>query len=144
MEELGVSYDMSGLPAALVNGRLYQGTYGEIGDKVSADIPEDGIRERSAGEGQERTNSGNETTDTELFLFTTYACDSCRKVKEYLNEEFGDGAAISVVSGEESILSNVYVTELNIMEEGNLALLDTFMEEYAVPDDLRQVPILFY
>lgn len=144
MEELGVSYDMSGLPAALVNGRLYQGTYGEIGDKASADIPEDGIRERSAGEGQERTMSGKETTDTELFLFTTYACDNCSKVKEYLNEEFGDGATISVVSGEESILSNVYVTELNIMEEGNLALLDTFMEEYAVPDDLRQVPILFY
>ena len=135
MEELGKAYDMAKLPAALVNGRLYQGTYGEIGETATIEISKNSIGEAAL--------SFNET-DTNLFLFTTYACDSCSKVKEYLNDEFVNGETIFAVSGEKRIPSQVCVAEYNIMEEENLALLHAFLEEYAVPDDLQQVPILFY
>ena len=85
-------------------------------------------------------SAGN--TDSILLLFTTYSCDSCAAVEQYVNNSVKDEYTIK--QRNETIVSRVRVIDCNILTAENLELLTQLIKQYEVPSEEQQVPILFY
>ncbi len=154
--DLGLTINRDELPVAIVNGKVYSGTYEEIGSKLSKDIgSSDDFSESEKSDKSDKgeTYINEETkeykelkeideTDSILILFTTYSCDSCKEAKECL--ETINNQKLEVQTKDGSVLSNVKIIEKNILEEDNLDLLDRFIKLHDIPTKDQQVPILSY
>ena len=170
IEKYGLSIGIHDLPAAIVNGEVYLGTYEQIGEEVAkalqsgGDIEKDRssykakVLEPYAGSSVQDTEhlfenesetaiykdlssiegdfaiykdlSSIEDDDTALILFVTTSCEGCIQAENYLQ---------SALSFDKQKLL-IY----NIMEGDNTAVLRKIMKLYEVPDNLQQVPILFF
>ena len=138
---------MMDLPAAIVDGAVYQGTYQEIGKaliKHFEDVEKDGEKGLVSGNRKETSSSdsngqitasafyrdvlGVGKDDTALVLFVTSACDGCHNAQTFLEENIADRA-------------NLYI--YNILEDGNINLYRRLVKLYGVPETEQQVPILF-
>ena len=166
----GLSISIHDLPAAIVNGEVYLGTYEEISEEVAKTLQSGGdiekdrssykakVLEPYAGSSVQDTEHlfGNESEtaiykdlssiegdfviykdlssieddDTALILFVTTSCEGCIQAENYLQ---------SALSFDKQKLL-IY----NIMEGDNTAVLRKIMKLYEVPDNLQQVPILFF
>ena len=76
MAELGLDVGTEDLPAAVFEGRFYQGSYEETGEQLAQTL-----KQKEAAETTEYTEEAS------FLLFTTFSCDSCEQVKEYLSSE---------------------------------------------------------
>ena len=138
---------MMDLPAAIVDGVVYQGTYQEIGKalvKHFEDSEKDGEKSIVSGSNPENSSGNNngQVTDsafyrdalevgedeTALVLFVTSACDNCHEAQTYLEENIADR-------------SKLYI--YNILEEENINLYQNLVRMYHVPESEQYVPILF-
>ncbi len=134
IKALGISDSDAKVPFALIDGKLYKGSYEEIGSQIGKDIgKEKDIRS---------IVEGADSTDSIILLFTTYSCDSCAEVKKYIQASLKSEYIIKKDQG--NMLSKVKLIECNILDSGNLDLLNELMKQYGVPDDEQQVPIVFY
>lgn len=68
--------------------------------------------------------------DTAMLLFVTGACENCSQAEDYIN---------SILTSEHYKL---YI--YNIMEDENAAVIRKLMNLYEVPDNMQQVPLLFF
>lgn len=146
--EYGLGISLADLPAAVVRGTVYRGTYQEIGEAVAEHLgtgaANDG-RNLASGSGtggsvSAGTDPGTDSAfyreirevgenDTVLVLFVTGACESCQKAEEYLQGSLSD----------EKFDLLIY----NILEDENAAVLRKLMKLYGVPESGQQVPLLF-
>nr|WP_292166861.1 hypothetical protein [Butyrivibrio sp.] len=153
----GLSISIHDLPAAIVNGEVYLGTYEEIGEEVAKTLQSGGgiekdrssykdkVIEPYAGSSVQDTEhlfenesetaiykdlSSIEDDDTVLILFVTTSCEGCTQAEKYLQSD--------LAFDKQKLL--IY----NIMEGDNTAVLRKIMKLYEVPDNLQQVPILFF
>ena len=147
--EYGLDITASDLPATVVNGTVFKGTYEEIGKKLA-----DHIRNNEmAGETEIKTGTKNADSkdaadkriadsdfyskirnigkdDAVMVLFVTTSCDSCEKAEEYLE---------SITPNEKCGLL-IY----NIMEDSNAEVIRRLMKIFEVPENKQQVPLLFF
>lgn len=143
---------LTDLPAAVVDGTVYRGTYQEIGEAVARHI------EAGVSGGQANSVSGSDTeadsdedttqvtntladsafyhelqlvgeNDTALVLFVTGSCESCQTAEAYLQNDLSD----------EKFDLLIY----NILEDENALVLRRLFALYGVPDSGQQVPLLF-
>lgn len=142
---------LTDLPAAVVGGAVYRGTYQEIGEAVVRHLGtgvENGKPVSASGSGKDSIGKEDplqstdlvdsafyheirETgeNDTVLVLFVTGACESCQTAEEYLQDGlFGEKFNLLIY---------------NILEDENMAVLRRLMELYGVPESGQQVPLLF-
>ncbi|QHQ59385.1 hypothetical protein Ana3638_00040 [Anaerocolumna sedimenticola] len=162
IKALGISDSDAMVPFALMDGKLYKGSYEEIGSQIGMDISKDIGKDLSKGISKDTSKDiskniskdiskdvdvrsmieNADRNDSILLLFTTYSCDSCAEVKKYIQDSLKSEYIIKKDQG--NMLSKVKLTECNILDSGNLDLLNERMKQYAVPDDEQQVPIVFY
>lgn len=166
----GLSISIHDLPAAIVNGEVHLGTYEQIGEEVAKTLQsgrdiendrssyKDKVLEPYTGSNLQDAEHlfGNESEtaiykdlssiegdfaiykdlssieddDTALILFVTTSCEGCTQAEKYLQ---------STLSFDKQKLL-IY----NIMEGDNTAVLRKLMKIYEVPDNMQQVPILFF
>lgn len=150
--EYQMELTVTDLPAAVIEGAVYRGTYQEIGEAAarhlkagtensrpdSASDSEKGNRDKEDSL-QSKENPADSIfyreireageNDTVLVLFVTGACESCQTAEEYLQDDLFD----------EKFNLLIY----NILEEENMAVLRELMELYGVPESRQQVPLLF-
>ena len=81
-------------------------------------------------------------SDSILLLFTTYSCGSCAQVKEFIQSTLRNEYIIKKEQGK--VVSKVKLIECNILDSGNLELLNKLMKQYDVPGNEQQVPLIFY
>ncbi len=81
-------------------------------------------------------------SDSILLLFTTYSCDSCAQVKEFIQSTLKSEYIIKKEQG--NAVSKVKLIECNILDSGNLELLNKLMKQYVVSGNEQQVPLIFY
>lgn len=154
IQESGRSREDCGLPVLIANGKWLCG-YDQIKSTLRGALlgDEDSLKqtEETAADGEkpaedivsdENTSSFNEkfldgleeygftSQDKVMLLFTTYSCDDCNRVKDYLKDE--------------DIAGNISVLEFNIAEGGYVEVLQELFELYRVPEASRKVPIVFY
>lgn len=154
VEEYRLGITLTDLPAAVVQGAVYRGTYQEIGEAVTQHLQTgaayDGTDPASGFETGNRVSAGNTVSagsdpvadsafyreirkaganDMVLVLFVTGACESCQKAEEYLQECLSD----------ETFELLIY----NILEDENAAVLRRLIKLYGVPESGQQVPLLF-
>jgi glutaredoxin len=134
MTELKLSSDTVKLPFALIDGKLYQGSYDEIGDQIKDSI--------GANSDIRSLIRDTESTDSVILLFTTYSCDNCDEVKDYLENSLEKEYTIQ--QEKDLITTKVKLVEGNILQPENLELLNQLFKQYEVPSDMQKVPILFY
>lgn len=167
LQEAGLDADEAEPPFALVGNELYEGSYEEVGAEISTAL---GTEAEISTAAEERTETGTEAEDegsesgpatdsggagqirqrvenagekeSVLLLFTTWSCESCEGVKEYLNNTLQEEYALSEEAGGQT--TTVTLLECSIMEPENLRLLEQLMESRQVPDEKQQVPILFF
>lgn len=137
---------LTDLPAAIVDGMVYQGTYKEIGEAVaqyfSAGIDNGKPHFEPDSEKTNMTNTENLVNsvfyrkmckagenDTILALFVTGTCKSCQTAEKYLQNNLSDKKFELLI--------------YNILEDENMAVLRRLMELYGVPESGQQVPLLF-
>ncbi|WP_026528179.1 cytochrome c biogenesis CcdA family protein [Butyrivibrio sp. VCD2006] len=138
---------MMDLPAAIVDGVVYQGTYQEIGRALVSHF-ENGAKNEGkslvpGNHADDSASSSNDQAadsefyravldvgkdDTALVLFVTSACDSCHDAQTFLEEILTDR-------------SKLYV--YNILDDGNITLYQSLVRLYGVPEAKQKVPILF-
>lgn len=144
----GLGITLTDLPAAVVDGVAYQGSYQEISEAV-VDYLETGRakenRKTASGSGSEaagdlaaeqekdtafyREVSEIGEEDTTLVLFVTGACESCQKAEQYLQGSLSD--------------KSFHLLIYNILDEENAVILRRLMKIYGVPESGQQVPLLF-
>lgn len=156
VEENGLGIGLTDLPAAVVQGAVYRGTYPEIGEAVAEHLITGAVSGGTdlasgsgmggtggigmGGTGGAGTDPGTDSAfyreirragekDTVLVLFVTGACESCQKAEEYLEGNLSD--------------ENFELLIYNIMEDENAAVLRRMMKLYGVPESGQQVPLLF-
>ncbi len=134
LEEIGESVSLDELPVAVLDGKIYKGDYQEIGQQMGQQLSADVTAAIDA-------ISGIKETDSVFVVFTTFACDSCEKVSNYLDN---CPSSLEVMNGDKAVTSEVKVIRLNILEDDNLTLLESLMKIYDVPSEQQQVPIIFY
>ena len=196
LQEAGLDADEAEPPFALVGNELYEGSYEEVGAKISAALntqirenagavesaeAEEGAETEKSAEEESSTaaeegtgtvteaeDKGSESgpaadsggtdsggagqirqrvenageTESVLLLFTTWSCESCEGVKEYLNNTLQEEYMLAEEAGGQT--TTVTLLECSIMEPENLRLLEQLMESRQVPDEKQQVPILFF
>lgn len=81
-------------------------------------------------------------SDSILLLFTTYSCGSCAQVKEFIQSILKSEYIIK--KEQAKVVSKVKLIECNILDSGNLELLNELMKQYDVPGNEQQVPLIFY
>lgn len=147
IEKYQLELTLSDLPAAVVEGVLYQGTYQEIGEAVTRHL-EAGIADSKPNSASVSENDPIVHTtknlinssfyreickigenDTVLVLFVTDVCESCQIAKTYLQDD----------SFDEKFNLLIY----NILEDESMVIFQQLMKLYGVPDSKQQVPILF-
>ena len=138
---------MMDLPAAIVDGVVYQGTYQEIGKALVSHFkngtPNDEKSPVTTHSSDDSLSDKNEQVtdspfysdvlevgadDTALVLFVTSACESCHEAQTFLESDLADQ-------------SKLYV--YNILEDGNINLYQNLVRLYRVPEKEQHVPILF-
>lgn len=144
----GLGITLTDLPAAVVDGVAYQGSYQEISEAV-VNYLETGMakenRKTASGSGPEaagdiasepekdtafyREVSEIGEEDTTLVLFVTGACESCQKAEQYLQGSLPD--------------KSFHLLIYNILDEENAVILRRLMKIYGVPESGQQVPLLF-
>ena len=144
----GLGITLTDLPAAVVDGVAYQGSYQEISEAV-VNYLETGMakenRKTASGSGVEtdgdmeseqekdtafyREVSEIGEEDTTLVLFVTGACESCQKAEQYLQGSLSD--------------KSFHLLIYNILDEENAVILRRLMKIYGVPESGQQVPLLF-
>ena len=144
----GLGITLTDLPAAVVDGVAYQGSYQEISEAV-VNYLETGMakenRKTASGSGPEaagdiasepekdtafyREVSEIGEEDTTLVLFVTGACESCQKAEQYLQGSLSD--------------KSFHLLIYNILDEENAVILRRLMKIYGVPESGQQVPLLF-
>lgn len=144
----GLGITLTDLPAAVVDGVAYQGSYQEISEAV-VNYLETGMakenRKTASGSGPEaagdiasepekdtafyREVSEIGEEDTTLVLFVTGACESCQKAEQYLQGSLSD--------------KSFHLLIYNILDEENAVILRGLMKIYGVPESGQQVPLLF-
>ena len=148
-EDYGLDISISDLPAAIVQGETFFGTYEEIGEALGEYINSSAETEAAKPvSGTKAESSTDEETDkaadfaiyrdildvgkddTVLILFVTGSCDSCNEAEEYLKNHLPA----------EHCKLHIY----NIMEDENAAVIRKLMGIYEVPDNKQQVPLLFF
>ena len=134
IKTLGISGSDAKVPFALIDGKLYKGSYDEIGSQIGTDISkENDVRSMVVSAGH---------TDSVILLFTTYSCDSCAQVKKFVQSSIK--SEYTIKKDQDNTVSKVKLIECNILASGNLELLNGLMKHYAVPEEEQQVPIVFY
>ena len=144
----GLGITLTDLPAAVVDGVAYQGSYQEISEAVVNYLETgmakenrktaSGFRVETVGDiarKQEKDTAfyrevseiGEE--DTTLVLFVTGACESCQKAEQYLQGSLPD--------------KSFHLLIYNILDEENAVILRRLMKIYGVPESGQQVPLLF-
>lgn len=150
--EYQLELTITDLPAAVIEGAVYRGTYQEIGEAAARHLGTgiENSRPDSASD-SEKGNMDKEDSlqlkenladsifcreireagenDTVLALFVTSACESCQTAEEYLQGDLFD----------EKFDLLIY----NILEDENMAVLRELMELYGVSESGQQVPLLF-
>ncbi len=138
LEENDLKLTVLDLPAAFVEGKVYTGTYSEIGEALVEHFETGGesvVQKSKSPSGEEEESpfyeaaEGAGEKDSLLVLFVTEDCEACQKVEEYFEQHPLEDPA--------SLLT------LPVMEDGNMALLRSLMKIYQVPDEEQQVPLLF-
>ncbi|WMJ86577.1 hypothetical protein [Anaerocolumna sp. MB42-C2] len=190
LKTLGISDADATVPLALLDGKIYKGSYDEIGSQIGQDINKelsedigkasdndksnnlDKDNSKDIGNGFDNDNgkdTGNDNSkdvndniikdiskdkdirsmienadpgDSILLLFTTYSCDSCAQVKKFLQSTLKSEYTIKKEQG--NTVSKIKLIECNILDSGNLELLNELMKQYAVPGNEQQVPLVFY
>ena len=146
--EYGLGITVSDLPAAIVQGAVYRGTYEEIGKALAADLCDRAMKTEKKDDrdpetvkitGSENTKGSEEAIigeirnvekdTTLLVLFVTGSCVSCEQAEGYLQGIVRDRQCKLLIH--------------NIMEDENAAVIRKLMKIYEVPDSLQQVPLLF-
>ena len=117
--------------------RTGTGTEAESEGRESSPAADSG----GAGQIRQRVENAGET-ESVLLLFTTWSCESCEGVKEYLNNTLQEEYMLAEEAGGQT--TTVTLLECSIMEPENLRLLEQLMESRQVPDEKQQVPILFF
>lgn len=150
IETYQLELTLTDLPAAVVDGTVYRGTYQEIGEAVAQYLEtgvSDGQPDSVSGFDKTAANPGSDVTetladsafyhelltvgenDTALVLFVTGSCESCQTAEAYLQND---------LSNEKYDLL-IY----NILEDENALVLRRLFALYGVPDSGQQVPLLF-
>ncbi len=174
IKTLGISEPDAKVPFALMDGEIYKGSYDEIGSQIGKAINKDSRKDSNKDIGKElnkdigkeiskniskdTSNAISEDTskdkdirsiienaapsDSILLLFTTYSCDSCAQVKEFIQSTLKSEYIIKKEQG--NVVSKVKLVECNILDSGNLELLNKLMKQYVVPGNEKQVPLIFY
>lgn len=143
IQEYQLRLTFADLPAAVINGSVYQGTYQEIGEAAAQHFktgilngnvissgtnpetdPEDLVNSAFYQEIRKIPES-----DTVLVLFVTGACESCQKAEAFLLDDLPG--------------KNYKLLIYNILENENALALRRLMEVYGVPESGQQVPLLF-
>lgn len=150
---------LSDLPAAVVDGTVYRGTYQEIGEAVARHLEtgaeSEQLHSTSGFDSDNTLSSGTDPEinvadadadveedsafyhelleagekDTVLVLFVTGACESCQTAESYLQNGLSDGKFNLLI--------------YNILENDNAMVLRKLMQLYDVPESGQQVPLLF-
>ncbi len=155
VEKYHLDITMMDLPAAVVDGSVYQGTYQEIGKALVKNLQEgasaDGKKsatgagadtDSGVGSGDSFGKGNGKLTDSEFYrnvteagendtvlvLFVTGACESCHDAQNYLEKKATDSTKLFVYS---------------IMEGENLNVFQGLARLYRVPESKQQVPFLF-
>ena len=140
VEKYHLDITMMDLPAAVVEGVVYQGTYQEIGKALVKHFEGDeaDVKKTSIFESAKVQKSTNSTfyrdvietgeDETALVLFVTSACDSCHEAQSFLEKKLPDSTKLFIY---------------NILEEENLNVFQGLARLYRVPESKQQVPILF-
>lgn len=134
LKDLGLSIASVQLPFALIDGEIYQGNYEEIGNRIKDNL--------DAGIDVKSVILKADSTDSVILFFTTYSCESCAEVKNYIKSSVRK--EYKVAKGQVETISKVKVIECNILIPENLELLKQLMELYAVHNEEQRVPIIFY
>ncbi|MGB8455732.1 MAG: hypothetical protein WCD89_25870 [Anaerocolumna sp.] len=134
VKESGLSLSDTKVPFALIDGKIYQGDYDEIGNQIEGDL--------NTKKDVRSIIASADSTDSVVLLFTTYSCDSCAEVKNFIQNSLKKEYEIVNKQGE--MKSKVKVIESDILVPENLELLNQLMGQYAVPNEDQQVPIIFY
>ncbi|MBQ6408358.1 MAG: hypothetical protein IJJ64_10030 [Butyrivibrio sp.] len=171
-EDYGLDISISDLPAAIVQGETFFGTYDEIGEALGEYLENRAeADEEKSGPGTETDNSADvdlgagrgtdSDIDTERSVDTVdvaneNAVDSvfCRDIMDVGKDDtvlilFVTGSCDSCNEAEE-YLKNYLPKEhcklhiYNIMEDENAAVIRKLMGIYEVPDNKQQVPLLFF
>jgi hypothetical protein len=178
IKALGISASDAKLPFALRDGKIYKGSYDEIGSQIGEDIGNDLSKDKgkdiseniskdtsqntskdiSKGINKDTSNSKDisnskdkdvrsmiekaDPSDSILLLFTTYSCNSCAEVKKFVQSTLKSEYLIKKEQG--NTVSKVKLIECNILDSGNLELLNALMKQYGVPGDEQQVPLVIY
>lgn len=95
--------------------------------------------------GQLNTRKGIQGTtdkDSSYFIyFNTSSCKDCNDTEEFL-KTLSSGYKLDIEG--KTVNSMLVIEHKNITEENNLALLQSLFEYYDVPEDKREVPVMFY
>lgn len=188
IKALGISISDAKVPFALMDGKIYKGSYDEIGSQLGEDISkvlskeigkdldkdsgnalskdkgmdiseiiskgtsQNASKDTSKDINKDTSNSKDkdvrsiidkaDPSDSILLLFTTYSCDSCAEVKKFIQSTLKSEYLIKKEQG--NTVSKVKLIECNILDSGNLELLNALMKQYGVPGDEQQVPLVFY
>lgn len=134
MKSLGISDSAVKVPFALIDSKLYEGNYDEIGSQIQNDI--------NTEEDVWSIIDSSDDTDSIILLFTTYSCDSCTEVKKFIQSSIREEYLIKQKQG--NTVSKVKLIECNIINPDNLKLLNQLMKQYDVRGDEQQVPVVFY
>ena len=153
MEELEEEMDLSVLPVAIVEDEMLSGTYGEIAEQIAAvfsgekqNWPEEEGRkqkeevkkqEKSIADGLDQVKKSGKTVPV-FVLFTTFCCDSCRTVEDFLCDLKNSSDGYISGSREFELVSG------SILETENLELLNGLFEHFQIPSEEQKVPILFW
>lgn len=73
--------------------------------------------------------------------FNTSSCSDCNKTRDFL-ETLSDGYKLNI--GGKTVNSPLVIEHKNITQENNLVLLQSLFEYFNVPEDNREVPVMFY
>ena len=109
------------LPMAIVDGEVYQGA-----SQMNARLAHAALE-------------WHETTDSEILLLYTPACESCGRAESVL-ESLPE--SVTVTRGEESFVSRVTVSRADA--SANPGYAQALFDAYGVPDEQRVTPAVFF
>ncbi len=85
---------------------------------------------------------GTSDKNSSYFIyFNTSSCSDCNKTQAFI-KTLSDGYKLNI--GGKTVNSPLIIEHKNIAQENNLVLLQSLFEYYNVPEDNREVPVMFY
>lgn len=114
----------------------------DTSEDINKDTNEDLSKDASKDKDVRSMIENADPSDSILLLFTTYSCDSCAQVKNFIQNNVKTEYIMKKEQG--NTVSKVKLIECNILDSGNLELLNALMKQYEVPGDKQQVPLVFY